>query len=121
MYPTPSPSSECFDPVLYPIPWNNDPVPEEVLRLYPQSRHEEPQNEDKRPVISVPVDWTEEAPQGLLPPWRHLPGGFYAWMQRPGCFTPEEDGNEKNDPEHEGSVSSMDCLVTQAHRYIRNS
>jgi hypothetical protein len=47
MYPTPSPSDECFDPVVYTIPWNNDPVPEEVLRLYPRSHHEEPQNEDE--------------------------------------------------------------------------
>jgi hypothetical protein len=47
MYPMPSPSDKRFDPVLYPVPWNNDPVPEEVLRLYPRSRHEEPQNEDE--------------------------------------------------------------------------
>jgi hypothetical protein len=47
MYPTLSPSDECFDLVFYPKPWNNDPVPEEVLRLYPRSHHEEPQNKDK--------------------------------------------------------------------------
>jgi hypothetical protein len=117
MYPTPSPSSEHFDPVVYPVPWNNDPVPEEVLRLYPRSHHEEPQNEDDRPIIDVPIDWTTEAPRGPPPPWSDLPGGFYQWLYQQNA--PErEDGQDIR--EHEGSVSSMDCLVTRAHRYIRD-
>jgi hypothetical protein len=121
MYPMPPPSNKRLDPVIYPEPWDNNPVPAEVLRLYPRSHHEDvvdkPQNEDDRPIINVLVD---EEPRGNSPPWRHLPGGFYAWMQQPGRFTPEDDEGEENDPEHEGSVSSMDCLVTRAHRYIRD-
>jgi hypothetical protein len=117
MYPTPSPSSEHFDPVVYPVPWNNDPVPEEVLRLYPRSRHEEPQNEDDRPIIDVPIDWTTEAPRGPPPPWRDLPGGFYQWLYQQNA--PERE-DRQDVAEHEGSVSSMDCLVTRAHRYIRD-
>jgi hypothetical protein len=66
MYPTPPPSDERFDPVLYPKPWDNDPVPAEVLRLYPQSRHEEtviePQNEDDQSIIDVPVDVNADEP-----------------------------------------------------------
>jgi hypothetical protein len=117
MYPTPSPSDEHFDPVVYPIPWNNDPVPEEVLRLYPRSHHEEPQNEDDRPIIDVPIDWTIEAPRGPPPPWRDLPGGFYQWLYQ---WNAPEREDVQDDREHEGSVSSMDCLVTRAHRYIRD-
>jgi hypothetical protein len=66
LYPTPPPSDERFDPVLYPKPWDNDPVPVEVLRLYPQSRHEEtvvkPQNENDRSIIDVPVDVNADEP-----------------------------------------------------------
>jgi hypothetical protein len=117
MYPTPSPSNERFDPVVYPVPWDNDPIPEEVLRLYPRSRHEEPQNEDNRPTIDVPIDWTIEAPRGPPPPWHDLPGGFYQWLYQQNA--PERE-DIQDDREHEGSVSSMDCLVTRAHRYIRD-
>jgi hypothetical protein len=50
MYPTPSLTDEHLDLVLYPKPWDNNPVPAEVLQLYPRSCHEdivnEPQNKD---------------------------------------------------------------------------
>jgi hypothetical protein len=125
MYPTPSSTDEHLDLVLYPKPWDNNPVPAEVLQLYPRSRHEdivnEPQNEDDWSIVDVPVDENAEEPWGQMPPWRHIPGGFYAWMQRPGHFTPEDGRDRENVPEHEGSVSSMDCLVTRAHRYIRDT
>jgi hypothetical protein len=121
MYPTPSPSDERLDPVVYPIPWNNDPVPEEVLRLNPRSRHEGPQNEDERLIINVPIDWTIEAPRGPPSPWHGLPGGYPTWLLRRVRLTPEDgEEEEQNNPEHEGSVDSMDCLVTQSCRYIRN-
>jgi hypothetical protein len=84
MYPTPLPSDECLDPVLYPEPWDNGPVPAEVLQQYPQSCHKEtiiePQNKDDQSIIDVLVDENEEEPRGNSPL-----GDICQEASTPGC------------------------------------
>jgi hypothetical protein len=135
-YPSPPPQYERFDPVFYPIPWDNNPVPLHLRDEPPQGHHEEatmePQNE------AGPSRRTDEATdkpeaRGNSPPWRHLPGGFYEWYRRPGCFEDEErpgyeiidlGGGSNEDEESEqgnNEDGDMNYLVTRTRRYKRGS
>jgi hypothetical protein len=133
-YPSPPPQYECFDPVFYPVPWDNDPVPLYLCDEPPRGRHEEvtmePQNEAG---LSRCTDEATDEPEarGNSPPWRHLPGGFYEWYRRPGRFEDderpryanivfEESDNEDDDPEQGNNEDNdTDYLVTRARRYKR--
>jgi hypothetical protein len=99
-YPSPPPQYERFNPVFYPVPWDNNPIPVHLRDEPPRGRHEEvmrePQNE------AGPSRRTDDATdaRGNSPPWHHLPGGFYEWYRRPGHFDDEEQpGDEENVPE----------------------
>jgi hypothetical protein len=92
----------------------------------------EPQNEAGP---SRCTDEATDAPEarGNLPPWHHLPGGFYEWYRRPGRFddeeqlgdeenVPEQGSNEDDGPERGSSEDDdMDYLVTRTRRYKRGS
>jgi hypothetical protein len=121
-YPSPL-RYERFDPVVYPIPWDNNPVPEHLREQPPRGCHEEttrePQNEAGS---STRTDEATPEARGNLPPWRHLPGGFYEWYMRPGWFDQEQPGDEENVLERGSNEDDdRDCLVTRAHRYKRGS
>jgi hypothetical protein len=92
-YPSPPPQYECFDPVFYPVPWDNDPVPLHLHDEPPRGRHEEdmmePQNE-AGPSRRTDGATDEQEARRNSPPWRHLPRGFYEWYRRPGHFEDEE-------------------------------
>jgi hypothetical protein len=138
-YPSPPPQYEHFDPVFYPVSWDNNPIPVHLHDEPPQGYHEEvmiePQNEAGP---SRHTDEATDAPEarGNSPPWHHLPGGFYEWYRRPGHFDDEEQsGHDENvlelgsneddreDTPERGDVedNDMDYLVTRTHRYKRNS
>jgi hypothetical protein len=138
-YPSLPPQYERFDPVFYPVPWDNNPVPVHLHDEPPRGRHEEvmrePQNEAGP---SRRTDEATDAPEvrGNSPPWRHLPGGFYEWYRRPGRFDDEEQfGHEENiselgsneddredTPERgDNEDDDADYLVTRTRRYKRGS
>jgi hypothetical protein len=123
-YPSPPPQYEHFDPIFYPVPWDNNPVLVHLRDEPPRGRHEEvirePQNE------AGPLTHTDEATpeaRGNSPPWRHLRGGFYEWYTRPGRFDDEEQPrDEENVPERGSNANDdADYLVTRTRRYKRNS
>jgi hypothetical protein len=135
-YPSPPPRYERLDPVYYPEPWDNNPVPLHLRDEPPRGRHEEammdPQNEagPSRHTDGV-ID--EPEARGNSPPWRHLPGGFYEWYRRPGRYEEDErpghavitfdeeserGSNEENVPEQDNDA---DYLVTRTRRYKRTS
>jgi hypothetical protein len=135
-YPSPPPQYEHFNPVFYPVPWDNNPVPVHLRDEPPRGHYEEvimePQNEAGP---STRTDRATAAPEarGNSPPWRHLPGGFYEWYRRPGRFDdeeqpgheediPERGSSEDDDPERGNSEDDdADHLVTRTHRYKRGS
>jgi hypothetical protein len=135
-YPSPPPQYERFDPVFYPVPWDNNLVPLHLRDEPPRGHHEEvtmePQNEAG---LSRHTDGAtdEQEARGNSPPWCHLPGGFYEWYRRPGHFEDdeqpryanivfEESDNKDDDPERGSNEDDdMDYLVTRARRYKRDS
>jgi hypothetical protein len=135
-YPSPLPQYERFDPVFYPIPWDNDLVPLHLRDEPPRGCHEEvviePQNEAGPSRRTDEATDAQEA-RGNSLPWRHLPGGFYEWYRRPGRFDDDErPGNEdivleqsdnEDDESERGNVKDddMDYLVTRTRRYKRGS
>jgi hypothetical protein len=140
-YPSPPPLYERFDPVFYPTPWDNNPVPIYLRDEPPRGRHEEtivePQNE------AGPSRHTDEATpeaRGNSPPWCHLPGGFYKWYKRPGCYEEDErpgyanimfdeeserrsnEDEREETPERENNEDDdTNYLVTRTRRYKRGS
>jgi hypothetical protein len=122
-YPFPPPQYEHFNPVFYPVPWDNNPVPEYLQDELPQGHHEgnvdKPQNEAGS---STHTDDTTPEPRGNSPPWHHLPGGFYEWYTRPGRFKDEEQPKDEDTPERRNNEDiDMDYLVTRTHRYKRRA
>jgi hypothetical protein len=141
VYPSPPPQYERLDPVLYPIPWDNDPVPLHLHDEPPRGRHEEatmePQNE-AGPSRRTDEATDEQEARGNSPPWRHLPGGFYEWYRRPGRYEEDErpgyanvtfeeesergrseDDREETPERGNNEDDDVDYLVTRTRRYKR--
>jgi hypothetical protein len=142
-YPSPPPLYECFDPIFYPTPWDNDPILMHLREKPPRGRHEEtivePQNEAGPSSRTDEAAVTSEA-RGNSPPWRHLPGGFYEWYRRPGRYEEDErpehaiitfdeesergrseDDREETLEQGNNEDDDTDYLVTRTRRYKRPS